>query len=138
MEDWMSFAAWYSFKKNLANYEVFIETSYKKPSFKWMNVFSCFIKKPSEKDKVFPATVMAVRDFEDSWDVFSCKTDFQSCFVDYSEGFGNFVVDKWINNRNVPFYNALKIFATNLTTINEIAILKMWEKCETLYRHAGA
>jgi hypothetical protein len=57
--------------------------------------------------------------------------------VDYSFGCGNFVVDEWINKSKVPFYKALRRFATNNLTVNEMAILTFWEQCHHVYLSAG-
>lgn len=82
-------------------------------------------------------TVMAVRDFEGEDLISPSKSDVQTCLVDYSGGCGNFVVYEWINNSKVPFFNAVRRFGTGSLTVNEMAILNVWEQCHNLYLHAG-
>jgi len=134
----MAFAAWYSFRKMLPGARVSLDLRLDKPLFRWASVFSCPISGGSAHDVVFPPTVMAVREFAGSWEVSSSKSNSQTCFVDYSEGCGNFVVDKWINTNRVPFHRALKRFGTGSMTVNEAAVFRVWEACDNLFRSAGA
>lgn len=136
--DWMAFAAWYSFRKMMPEIEVCVDVTLDKPLFRWLHIFSSKRKdSPLHRDIVFPPTVMAVRDFAGDWDVSPCNSNFQTCLVDYSEGFGNFVVAEWINKDQHPFHRALRRFGTANMTVNEVAVLKIWERCEVLYRSAG-
>jgi hypothetical protein len=80
---------------------------------------------------------MAVRDFEEDESISPSKGEVQTCLVDYSCGCGNFVVADWINNSKVPFLNAVKRFGNGSLTVNEMAILNVWEQCHNLYLHAG-
>lgn len=135
--DWMAFASWYSIKKVLPDLDIRIDVNIDRPIFRWSRVL------PVPEDKrdimrVLSPTVMAVRDFEGDWSISSSKSNSQTCFVDYSDGCGNFVVGEWINSDRVPFHRALKRFGTANMTVNEVAILKLWEKCNDLYRFVGA
>jgi hypothetical protein len=87
--------------------------------------------------KIAP-TVIAARDFCGDKTISPCKSEHQTCFVDYSKGCGNFVADEWINRLEVPFYKALRRFGSycNLT-VNEVATLEFWEKCHHVYRIMG-
>jgi hypothetical protein len=133
----MTFAAWYSFRKMLPGVRVSLGLRLDRPLFRWSSIFSCPISAPSENDIVFPPTVIAVREFMGSWEVSSSKSEVQTCFVNYSEGCGNFVADKWINTNRVPFHRALKRFGTGLMTVNEAAVFRVWEACDNLFRATG-
>lgn len=135
--DWMAFAAWYSFKKFLPHTKVCVDVDLKRSIFRWVPVLSSMARVRLEGDFVVAPTVMAVRDFRDDWSVSPSKSEIQTCFVDYSEGCGNFVVDKWINTNQHPFHNASRRFGTSKMTVNEVAVLKAWERCEALYRATG-
>jgi hypothetical protein len=132
----MAFAAWYSFKKALPDCRVFVEANLIHPIFRWASVFGV-LGRPAKADFRFGPTVMAVRDFEGDWMPATAKSNDQRFLVDYSEGCGNFVVEQWINRNQVPFHRALKRFGTSSATVNEVAVLRMWEKCNDLYRSAG-
>ncbi len=108
-----------------------------RPIFRWVPILSSRFRGEKDGDFVVPPTVMAVRDFQDDWSVSSSKSDRQTCLVDYSSGCGNFVVDKWINKSQHPFHNATRRFGTSAMTVNEVAVLKMWERCEAVHRATG-
>lgn len=133
----MAFASWYSFRKMLPEVEVKVDVDLDLPIFRWISTCGSKAKGSSPEDVLIPPTVMAVRDFVGDWSVSSSKSADQTCLVDYSEGCGNFVVDKWINTNRHPFHNALRRFGTSTMTVNEVAVLKMWERCEAVYRAAG-
>jgi hypothetical protein len=80
---------------------------------------------------------MILREFNGSCDPVSSKSNNQASFIDYSDGCGNFVVDKWINNQEVPFYRAMRRFRTHDLTVNEVAILNFWERCGFVYKSVG-
>jgi len=133
----MAFACWYSFRKFLPEVDFAVDVSLSLPIFRWIPRISARSIAPREGDLVVSTTVMAVRDFEGDWTVSSSKSDDQTCLVDYSAGCGNFVVDKWININRVPFDRALKRLGVAGMTVNESAVLKMFERCEALYRTVG-
>lgn len=136
--DWMAFASYYSIKKNLPESSIFLSVNLKKPIFRWSNRFNVKIVKGNTGGYfVIKPTVMAVRPIRENIGPFSSKTNIASTFVDYEEGCGNFVVDKWINTKKIPFYNALKRFGKADLTINEMAILKIWQQCDLIYQAAG-
>jgi len=133
--DWMSFASWYSLGKRLPDARVSLECRHCH-LFAWARRLGVPIKSAAPGFRIAP-TVIAVRDFEEDESISSSKSDVQTCFVDYSDGCGNFVVGDWINNGKVPFLNAAKRFGTGSLTVNEMAILSVWEQCHNLYLHAG-
>lgn len=135
--NWMAFASWYSFRKMIPEAEVCVDAGSSGPIFRWVPVLSSRARGPRAGDFVVGPTVMAVRDFEGDWSVSSSKSDSQTCLVDYSEGCGNFVADKWINSSRQPFHNAMARFGSSAMTVNEVAVLRMWERCESLYRATG-
>lgn len=133
--DWMAFACWYSLNKRLPDSKVSLECRHCH-LFAWARRIGIPVKPSGNGFRIAP-TVVAVRDFEGDTSVSSSKSDNQTCLVDYSEGCGNFVVSEWINNSKVPFFNAAKRFGTGSLTVNEMAILNVWEQCHNLYLHAG-
>lgn len=136
--DWMAFASWYSIRKILPDCVVQLETKLSIPIFGWANRAGVRITRKSDALLRIGPTVMALRDFEEDMSVSSSKSNAQTCFVDYSEGCGDFVVSEWINRTEVPFHKALRRFGSyrNLT-VNEVAILEFWEKCHHVYRIMG-
>lgn len=117
--------------------EVCVDVDIKRPIFRWVPILSAIARSKNEGDFVVPPTVLAVRDFLGGWSVTPASSSDQTCFVDYSGGCGNFVVDKWINTNQHPFHNASRRFGTSKMTVNEVAVLKVWERCEALYRATG-
>lgn len=132
----MAFAAWYSFRKAFPDGRVLVEVELDKPLFRWAAV-SGTLARGRRSDFVFPPTVVAVRDFEGDWTVSPSKSSTQTALVDYSVGCGDFVVDKWINKNQVPFHRAMDRFGTSDMTVNEVAVLRLWERCNDLYRSLG-
>ena len=86
--------------------------------------------------EILPTTMM-LREFTGNTEPASSKSDIQSSFIDYSDGCGNFILDKWINNNQVPFRRALRRFGTPNLTVNEVAILNFWERCGGIYKSVG-
>lgn len=133
----MTFASWYSLRKWLPDCAVFIETNLDRPLFKWANRLGVKVFKEARAQLQISPSVMILREFTGDIVPASSKSDIQSAFIDYSYGCGNFVVDKWINSTGVPFYRALKRFGTGSLTVNEMAILSMWERCGQIYQSVG-
>ena len=134
----MAFASWYSIRKFLPECTVQLETKLSLPIFGWTKRAGVRITRKSDALFRVRPTVMALRDFEGDLSLSCSKSDEQTCFVDYSKGCGDFVVDEWINRTEVPFQKALRRFGSyqNLT-VNEVAILEFWEKCHHVYRAMG-
>lgn len=135
--DWMAFASWYSIKKHLPDTKVFLELNLNQPIFRWANKLGVRISRKTESILKIQPTVMAVRDFDGNLNISSSKSNIQSTFIDYSEGCGNFVADKWIHTSKIPFFKAIKKFGNLNLTVNEVAVLTIWEKCHYLYLSAG-
>lgn len=135
--EWMAFASYYSIKKRIPDCEVSLQLRLTKPIFRWADRLRVKIIKNSSSSFKIPPTVMAVRDFSGDLKISSSKSNIQTTFVDYSEGCGNFVVDKWINTSKVPFFKATRRFGDSNLTINEMAILTVWEQCHHVYQSAG-
>lgn len=136
LHDWMGFVSWYSFKKTFPDFEVWIEVDLDKPLFRWAHVLNALGHR-READFRFSPSVVAVRDFDGRWEVCPTKSRDQGALVDYSGGCGKFVFDKWINNGRAPFQGAFRRFGTPDMTANEAAVLKLWEKCDDVYRAVG-
>jgi hypothetical protein len=131
----MAFASWYSLSKRFPDSKVSIEARHCH-LFIWARRLGVPVTTSAPGFRIPPA-VMSVRDFEGDASASPARGDNQTCFVDYSGGCGNFVMDEWINTNKVPFLGALKRFGTASLTVNETAILNVWEQCHNLYLHAG-
>jgi hypothetical protein len=114
-----------------------LEVKLSQPIFGWANRAGIKIKRSSNADFKINPTTMAVRDFTGDFSISPAKSNLQTCFVDYSEGCGNFVVSDWIHKVEVPFQKAFKRFSYRNLTVNEVAILEFWEKCHQIYRVMG-
>lgn len=136
--DWMAFASWYSISKRLPDCVVELECRLTVPIFGWARRVGVRIVRESDALFRIGPTVMALRDFDGDPAVSSSRGENQTTFVDYSEGCGDFVADKWINRTEVPFMGAMRRFGSkNKLTVNEVAILDFWEKCHQVYRSIG-
>lgn len=129
---WMSFSSWYSIQKKMPNSQVLLSVC-NSNLFGWANrcgvkIFRNQFKIENIIKKIKPS-VVAVRDFSGNLDIISSKTDIVSTFIDYRFGCGSFDLDKWVNIKKPPFENALKKFSTIDLTINEYAVLDIWEQC---------
>jgi hypothetical protein len=134
----MSFASWYSIKKRLPDCPVILEVKLSASMFGWANRANVRITRKSDALFKIRPTVMSVRDFVGDLAVSRAKSSDQTCFVDYAEGCGDFVVDEWIHRDEVPFQKALRRFGSYRDlTVNEVAILEFWDKCHQVYRTMG-
>lgn len=148
--DWMSFAAWYSIRKNLpdANVVIICERGMAlRPMFTW--TYKCNVPvvqygKDFNKQKLLEQftgeileispTTMAVRDYdEERSGPVKVQSEESTTFVDYSDGCGKFVVLKWINRFRGPFKSAVRRYDNGQLTMNELKVLKMWESCFAFY-----
>lgn len=134
----MAFASWYSLRKRLPDCVVTLEVRRSIPIFGWADRAGVRITRRSDALFRMGPTVMAVRDFVGDLTISKAASNDQTCFVDYSEGCGDFVVDEWIHRGEVPFQKALRRFGSYRDlTVNEVAILDFWEKCHHVYRTMG-
>jgi hypothetical protein len=134
----MAFASWYSIRKRLPDCEVWLRLSLSAPLFGWANRMGVRISRSPKCSLEIPCTVVMVRDFGGSEEISPARSQNQTSFVDYSGGCGNFVVDEWIHTAKVPLQRALIRFGSfKDLTVNERAVLTVWEQCYELYRTAG-
>jgi hypothetical protein len=134
---WMSFASWYSLKKKIPRCSIFIELDRKSSFFGWANRFGVKILKETNCFLKINPTVVAIRDFDGNFDIVSSKSDIQKTFVDYKDGCGEFNLENYKNKFDAPFYNAVKRYGNQNLTVNEMAVLKLWEKCYNIFLCVG-
>jgi len=154
LQNWMTFASWYSIQKNLpdANVVIACERSVQETEFfHWTGrckvKFFQFQKDLSpisiasnrklirdDKPLEIEPHVMAAREY-DYLEVGpdDVRSNTSSTFIFYNEGCGKFVVSEWIDRLDNPFNSAIKRFGTSSMSINEIAVLKMWEQMNVIY-----
>lgn len=99
---------------------------------------------------VVPAEFLCVRDFkeanfsaenfknlhflEDFPELYAdCKSNNNSCFISYKDGWGKFNTSKWINNLNCPLVPEFK-YNTAIMTANESKINQLWNNATMLYK----
>jgi hypothetical protein len=137
--NWMSFISWYSINKNISDAKVFISVPFMGKFFNWANnvgvkIFRNQFVIDRPIIKVIKPSIMAVRTFSGNLDICSSKTDISNCLVDYKYGCGKFELDKWSSMNYPPFNNAIKKFSDFNITINEFAILNIWEQACFAYK----
>lgn len=141
--NWMAFASWYSINKNLPDAKVVVAVKRSNASpelFRWVQKCggTLYRYKNSlpkiEGDKIIEIepTIMALRTFQDG-EIVPAKSSEQATLVDYSEGVGRFVATEWIDKVLLPFPRATRRWATDMMSVNEVAILELWQKCGPLY-----
>ena len=139
MHEWMSYASWYSLYKQFPDAEVVIaieRSLSRRDLFTWtgkLKIQRFYYNPPLDQIKTIVPTVMAVRDCGEEFGPVSSKSDVLATLIDYSDGCGNFVVSEWINKMDTPFFRAVKRFVTEDITVNEMAVLKLWEKMYSLF-----
>jgi len=150
VHDWMSFASWYSISKNLPDAEVVVAVRRTAVGGTPMNAFcwpnKCGIRKVQYK-KTLPKfdgeileilpSVMAVRTYGENVGPSPAKSSEQTTLVDYSDGCGSFVAKEWIDKVLLPFPRATIRWATDKMSVNETALLELWQKCGPLYEALG-
>jgi hypothetical protein len=145
--DWMTFSAWYSIKKTFPDAKVVIRLNKRKINrelFLWIPKFK--VKMTAEFSEkpllIIPNNVIATREFSENTNFeelvlndslcADAKKDDVKPFISYKDGWGNFVLDEWIDKNESPFSNAER-FSTNKMSINEVRILKAWKYADFLY-----
>lgn len=125
---WMSFVSWYSIVKNIPNSKVFLNKSYKWAS----KVGVCKLKnKQNNFNLILSPSVVAVRSLEnENFVISSSKSDIFSTFVDYRYGCGKLK----LNSIVPPFEQVFKKYLDEDVTINEKAVLNIFQKCSNLYK----
>lgn len=150
---WAAFASWYSIKRNLPDAQMAIVIDL--GEVKW-NLFGWVYRSKMKSSRqsldtdlqalaqeklpeskawmVISPHVMAVREYDPlSIGPVPAKGEQAATFVDYQQGCGKFVVEKWINRLRPPFNQASKILGTEDITVNEQRVLQLWEQCSWLY-----
>lgn len=125
-------------RKRLPDCPVQVEVKLSMPLFSWANRAGVKITRKSDALLRLRPTVVAVRDYLGDDAVSAAGEGRQTAFVDYSGGCGDFVVEDWLNTNKVPFERALRRFGSfRSLTVNEIAVLELWESCHHPYRAMG-
>jgi hypothetical protein len=144
--NWMALACWYSISKLLPDAEVVIFCQRQAPTaelFKWTKKCNVpFYSYRTEPPTIsgpktilkIPVTTMAVRGYDGiPLGPIPCQSEEPAVFVDYSQGCGKFTVSRWINRVDTPFVEAVKKLSRENCTVNEMKILKLWERLSQLY-----
>lgn len=135
---WMTKCAWYAANKFLPDARIIVclnRTNVNLINYEWV------VKVKAElllvdsipeiftngEEYVFPPSVIPVRECGENLGPSSSKGDEQTTFVDYKDGVGRFVVDLWIDKEETPF-GLTKRLATENMTVNETAVLRLWER----------
>jgi hypothetical protein len=136
IHSWMCFVSWYSIQKKIPDAEVFLQYSTRCNTFPWASRVGIrkFIRTDRKIVKKISPSVMAVRELSDNFDIVSSKTNISATFVDYKYGCGKFELNEWANKKIAPFSDAHKKFSTFDLTINEYAVLDIWEQCCIAYK----
>jgi hypothetical protein len=155
LQNWMVFACWYSISVNLPDANVVIGCDRSLQSrilFEWpnrcsVNFFQCnddsdfvsiaFGRKfiSSKTPIILPPHTMAVREYDqDNIGPIDAKSNERATFVHYHEGCGKFVASEWIDRFVMPFEGAIRRFGSDGLSINEIAILRLWERMHVASR----
>jgi len=154
IHNWMTYSAWYSMWKNLPDAEVIIMCErgiYSKQLMSWtqripVKFFSyCKDQDPVQIAKnnelILPNNhvmvfdepcVVATDTFKDA-KVVESKSDETGTFVSYRNGCGKFVVSRWIDKLETPFGGASTKLITPAITVNEMRVLKLWDKMSLVF-----
>ena len=149
LQNWMTFASWYSISVNLPDANVAIacvRSVQKHLLFEWPNRCGvdffqyqkgsdpaeiAFSRKylTTNSPLIVTPDVMAVREYDgNNVGPIDVKENNRATFVYYHEGCGRFVVSEWIDRTRTPFEGATKRFGSHAMSINEIAVFKLWER----------
>lgn len=63
----------------------------------------------------------------------NCKQENPSVFVNYSDGWGNFVTDAWLNKTSTPLITGVGLTKAGMT-VNETRLGGLWEGAARLYQ----
>lgn len=152
--DWMVFSCWYSIQRNLpdANVKIlckkqgltknyFTWARRKRLNFSLCSEINCEVESPGLV--LFPSIVV-LDELNDEFihrleteivkDNFSksTKSEEYSSFVDFSDGIGNFKLERWINKLGNPFLFTNK-YKVDFMTINEIKVLDLWSQASKTF-----
>ena len=153
-DNWASFAAWYSFHKNLPDAKVAVAYNRLNATydvFKWAYACKVTILTYSHKDpndvlpamqvfngmdlvKIISSHTMAVRTYNsDNLGPVDVRSENAATLVSYEDGCGRFITSEWINSVGHPFHNARRRFGNVDPTVNELKVLELWEKAGSLF-----
>lgn len=152
IDNWKSFALWYSISKLAPDAVVSIKcinyNSFTEGLFAWTKKLGIkiYYKDINIKGIDLITNYIMVREFTNEdlnylnsnedlniEDIaFDVKTDNFCSFVNYSKGCGSFIEDNWINRIEPPFSYA-DSFMMHTTTANEVKVLQLWKQMSSLY-----
>jgi hypothetical protein len=145
MHNWMSFVSWYSIIKNLPDAEAVIackrgeitSSQYylwpRRTKVKFFMYTDAYQYNRPNIIKIDPH-VMALREYNaDAVGPADVGSEELTTFVDYSSGFGKFVISEWINKGVGPFQEATNKFSVPDMSANAIKLLTIWQQSCGLY-----
>lgn len=153
-DNWASFAAWYSFHKNLPDAQVAVgynRMNAERDLFRWAYACGVTILTYSSKDpndlfpkmqvfkevdlvKIISPYTLAVRTYEeDNCGPVDAMSEKSATLVTYENGCGRFITSEWINSVGHPFHNAVRRFGSVDPTVNEQKVLELWEKAGLIF-----
>ena len=128
---WMVFACWYSINLNVPNSKIYLN---KKNNWKWTQKIQINYlnnNKINDFDLVLSPSTVAVRPIENNEiTISSSKSNVFSNFVENKYGSGKLNLNSFIP----PFDNVLKKYLKEDMTVNEKAVLNIFQKCSNLYK----
>jgi hypothetical protein len=141
---WTALSFWYSVQKCLpeAQFNLACEKGEGNPRvFDWayrlgipILYYKDFISDSHDRNNVFlPSFTIASRTYDKDNLVVSSKSNDLGTFINYSEGVGSFIIDEAINNNRPPFGAAANFLTTKDMTLNELLVIKSWEKIDTFF-----
>lgn len=147
---WMSFACWYSIKKNLPDAQVLMICDLQPVTrnlFNWTH--RCRVKlirqrlnnleeiaeekMKGKRSVVISPYVMAIRDYnEQLFGPVPSRSEQFATLTDCEGGCGKFVTANWIDRLSPPFLHVKSLRSDDIT-VNEIKVFQIWESCNWLY-----
>ena len=152
--NWMVFSCWYSIQRNIpdANVKIlckrqeltknyFTWARRKRLNFNLCSEINCDVAAPGLV--LFPSMVVLDelnKEFIQRLETGVIRENFfkstkseEYCpFVDFSDGIGNFKLDRWINKEGNPFLFTKK-YKADFMTINEMKVLDLWRQASNTY-----
>ena len=149
LHSWLSLISWYSINRNLpdATVEVQCIRIYEPTRllFDWVcklkvpyrclssssevGKYGEFYKFYNENNFIITPDVFAVNEFkEDVLGPSDVKSSDNTTFVKVGDSCGKFVLSSWIDSNRAPFAQATSRFWTEDVSVNEMKVLKLWER----------
>lgn len=146
LHNWLAMASWYSVHMNIPDAFVEIEclkTNNKVVLFGWARKLKIPFRyasvrrdlklKEGELISITP-DIMAVNEFmEDSLGPSDVKGSDRTTFVKISDGVGRFKLSSWIDSSRAPFVSATSRLWNEDVSVNELKVLKLWERVGRYY-----